>query len=182
MRRGALELSVNALVVFIVSVIVLGFGVVLVGKFFALGTQIVKAPDNCGPQLQQAISQGDRFAVCPASIPATDFSPHKTYQIEYAYYNLADSTNENYAVGFLEPGAASPSFEAQPSSLDGVAKGQTRQGKLLIKPTSTTSGTAYTLKVFICPLTSQADATAGCAGPYGSATDPSISRVLTINS
>lgn len=181
MRRGALELSTNALVVFIISVIILGFGVTLVSQFFKIGVQVVNAPDTCKAQLDQAIAQGDRFAICPSVIPATEFSPHKAYRIEYEYFNLA-SSSDNYSVGIVEPSGSS--FEAQPSPLNGVAKGTSRVGRLLIRPASTSVTGPHTLKVFICPLDTSHpdDATAGCTGPpFGSSADPTISRVLTIH-
>ena len=170
--RGSLQLSLNAVVMFIVSIIVLGFGIYLIGVFLDMGTEIVQF-DHCGPELERAMVQGDRFVICPSTIPSSRFSARTHYQIHYAFFNVADTSNSDFLVN-----TTSERYEIQPSFLRNVPRGEWRRGTFIIRlDPNYNPERDDRIRVHICPES-------GCPGGgsmYGDDTTPLISRQLVFN-
>ena len=180
--RGSLELSLNALVMFIVSIFVLGFGIFLVMLFLELGEEIIDSPDYCRSELNAAIAQGDRFVICPNTIRREGYRSNAVFKVEYAFINLADPDHELFGVN-----TTSTDFLIQPNFIGRLRPGEVGRGFFLIRAADGADvGPNERIRIYICPLQDPNDPRAGLecdpAPTYGDATDPRISRVLTINS
>lgn len=183
--RGSIELSLNALIMFILSVMVLGAGIYLVNFVLQVGFETIQFDECTDAKMAQLLGPTDKFVLCPSVISASDFGPRKEFVIRYAFYNVADTTNTEYAVSVDDPDG---DYETQPSMLSDVRPREPRNGIMLIRAVDvpSLSDTEY-VKVFICPDEDQADPegrpkcdlNTNIYGPDN--TDPEIFRTLTIN-
>lgn len=171
--RGSLQLSLNAVVMFIVSIIVLGFGIWLVGVFLDLGTGIIEF-DYCDREVERAMARGERFVICPSTIPSSQFTAQSQYRMHYAFFNVADNDNTNFKVGATSDGYR---YEIQSSVLRNVPSGEWRRATFLLRLTPGEDPQRNDrVRIHICPE-------GGCdpITIYGDDTNPSISRQLSVN-
>jgi hypothetical protein len=169
--RGSLELSLNALVMFIISVMILGFGIWLVGVFVGAGAQIIQAPDYCKSELDRQTNVP--FAICPTSISADAWVAGREYEIRYRITNTRN-TEATFAVE-LDDGS---DYQLLPSAVYNISRGGAGQGitSIRFKPDNTFPGGIERVRLRACAVVNEDDLTTDCTTGLNS------TRTLTINS
>jgi hypothetical protein len=170
--RGSLELSLNALVMFIISVMILGFGIWLVGVFVGAGAQIIQAPDYCKSELDRQTNVP--FAICPTSISADAWVAGREYEIRYRITNTL-TTETTFAVE-LDDGF--DDYQLLSSAVYNISRGGAGQGitSIRFKPDNTFPGGIERVRLRACAVTDENDLTTDCTTRLIS------TRTLTINS
>lgn len=170
--RGSLQLSLNALVMFIVSIFILGFGIWLVGVFIEAGTEIISAPDHCIRELDRQTNVP--FAICPTTIGADRWVVGREYEIRYRITNTR-TTEETFAV-LLDDGF--DSYQLFLSAVYDLERGESRQGITSIRfnPEEPFPGGIERVRIRACVVTNENTLATDCSTGLVS------TRTLTINS
>ena len=87
-RRGGLQLGLNAIVSFIISILIFGFGIYLLGVF--MGGGILPPPDRCANDLNTGLLQGRTLIVCPTTFYITESQMRQGFSVAYAYQNIGN--------------------------------------------------------------------------------------------
>ncbi|MFT4309585.1 MAG: hypothetical protein ACMXYL_03805 [Candidatus Woesearchaeota archaeon] len=87
-RRGGLQLGLNAIVSFIISVLIFGFGIYLLGVF--MDGSILPPPDRCANDLNTGLMQGRTLVVCPTTFYITESQMRQGFSVAYAYQNIGN--------------------------------------------------------------------------------------------
>ena len=172
--RGSLELSLNALVMFIVSIIVLGFGIWLVGVFIGAGVQVIQVPDWCEPELRGEELRGRTFAICPGAIRQEEWIPYQWYVIGYVITGVEPGQKSYYV------NVSDSRYQALPSSVFNVSRGESRRGTVSIRlaPDEDVPTSIERIQLRACEIesdTADIELLDECA-------EPLATRMVTINS
>jgi len=100
-KKGSLELSLNSLIVFILSIMVFSAGIVILGAILHSGAVNNPSGDiinECNSQLQQKMTQQNEiFAICPETLTSNPLALSKGIKIEVAFQNLGPDS-QTYAI------------------------------------------------------------------------------------
>ncbi len=89
MKKASLELSVNSIVVFIISIIIFGFGIFLLFSVFSK-TPSLDVPDFCNSILKNDIEQNQVFSICPKTLDLDKKELLNGFKVSFIYLNLDD--------------------------------------------------------------------------------------------
>jgi len=93
-RKGGFQLGLNAIVSFIISVMIFTFGVFLVTTF--VDKAPLPAPDFCANDISTKIIHNEMFVACPRSLTLSESEMRRGFKVSYAYRNLAPDEVEMF--------------------------------------------------------------------------------------
>jgi hypothetical protein len=85
-RKGGLQIGLNAIVSIIISIIIFGFGLMLITNFADKAT--IPPPDHCANDISSQLRQNKIFATCVTDKRLTEGEMRKGIEVAYAYQNL----------------------------------------------------------------------------------------------
>ncbi len=141
-KKGSLELSINAIVILVLAITLLGLGLTFIRGLFG------KATDKLGGFVDATDLDNPPTAENPISIPDTiEITAGSTRELKVGFYNKASSTKQN--VEFTLNGACSPALTAlKIVSPTITVKPSNAQGfKIIISVPSGTSADTYVCEI-----------------------------------
>jgi hypothetical protein len=91
-RKGGLQIGLNAIVSFIISVMIFGFGIFLVTSFMEKAP--LDFPDACVREINDNLRQNSIFTVCPSTITLSKSEMTRGFKVAYGYQNLDSDQKE----------------------------------------------------------------------------------------
>ena len=144
-KRGGLQFGLNAIVSFIIAMVIFGFGIYFVFTIFEAST--LDAPDRCAAQLEAAIRQNEVFAICPSTVELSRGQLSAGFTVLYTYTNL-DSDESRF---FIRDLPSQVDYELIASPVD-VPENAARIGTIILRsPDPDSVDPTTTLRIEICP-------------------------------
>lgn len=158
MKKASLELSVNSIVVFIISIIIFGFGIFLLFSIFSKAPSL-DVPDFCNNILKNDIEQNQIFSICPKTLDLNKKELLNGFKVSYVYLNLDD--NDKKVNIFLDNSGDNSNFDIVSLPIT-VKSGEYSSGEFLLRLKKDSEvKQEYVLKINLCNVNSDTD---DCSG------------------